>query len=129
MARKSTFVKEPRQAQYDLKQSLIRTGYGYLPDELRQKALTQIETQKANWQSGFGVLHRAWLAVVDRCLAPSTVPKLDYAKYKAFTNEYVVKVISKGTETSDMVKTKFTNLGADSGILDTITGVLGEVMG
>jgi len=128
MARKSTFVKEPRAAQYDLKQSLIRTGYGYLPEELRQKALTQIEQQKANWASGFGVLHRNWVAVVDRVLAPSNVPKLDYAKYKAFVNEYSIKCVAKGTETADMVKTKFTNLGADSGVLDTITGVIGEVM-
>jgi hypothetical protein len=129
MARKSTFVKEPRVNQYDLKQSLIRTGYGYLPEELRTKALAQIKDQNANWISGFGVLHRNWMAVVDRVLAPSTVPKLDYAKYKAFVNEYSVKVLAKHTETPDMVKTKFTNLGADSSILDTITGVIGEVMG
>jgi len=128
MARKGTFVKEPREAQYDLKQSLIRSGYGFLPEELRRKALTQIESQKAHWSQGFGLLHRVWLSVVDKVLSPQGVPKLMYAMYKAFTNEYVSKVVAKGSETADFVKAKFQKLGADPAVLDQITAVIGEVL-
>jgi hypothetical protein len=128
MARRGTFQTEPRSAQYDLKQSLVRTGYGHLPEDLRSRALAQVDVQKAHWSSGFGVLHKAWLAVVDRVLAPNNVPKLMYAMYKAFTNQYISKVQIKGTETADSVKTKYVRLGADAGTLDSITSVIGEVL-
>lgn len=127
MPRKATTVTEPRSQQYDFKQSLIRTGYGHLPDDLRSRGLAQVDAQKSHWAAGFGILHRAWLAVVDRVLAPNNVPKLDYAKYKAYTNQYVSKVVMKGSETSDMVVAKYVRLGADGGILSNINSVIGEV--
>jgi hypothetical protein len=134
MARRGTFVTEPRTEQYDLKQSLVRSGYGWLPPELRGKAMTQIEMQKKHWSGGFTKLHDAWLAVKSRVLDPALaegrISKFNYALYKAFVNQYISKVVAKGSETADMVKTKFTHprMGADPGILDQITGVLGEVL-
>jgi hypothetical protein len=128
MARKGTFQTEPRSEQYDLKQSLVRTGYGHLPEDLRVKAMAQVNVQKSHWASGFGVLHKAWMAVAQRVLAPANIPKLQYAVYKAFTNEYVSKVQVKGTELSEEVKAKFTRQGADGGVLDNITAVIGEVL-
>jgi len=129
MPRKATTVTEPRTQQYDFKQSLVRTGYGHLPEDLRQRGLAQVDAQKSHWAQGFGVLHRAWLAVVDRVLAAQSVPKLQYATYKAYTNQYISKVVMKGSETSDMVVAKFTRLGADPGILVSINSVIGEVTG
>jgi len=127
MPRKASTVTEPRSQQYDFKQSLIRTGYGHLPEDLRARALAQVDAQKAHWAQGFGVLHRAWLAVVERVLAAQSVPKLQYATYKAYTNQYISKVVMKGSETADMVMAKFTRLGADSSILTAINAVIGEV--
>lgn len=131
MPRKASTVTEPRAEQYDFKQSLIRTGYGHLPDDLRQKGLAQVSVQKAHWSQGFGLYHRGWLMCVERVLSPGvqqgTIFKLDYAKYKAFINEYMSKVSGKGSETSDMVVAKFTRLGADAGTLAAIIAVLGEV--
>lgn len=127
MPRKAQTVTEPRSQQYDFKQSMIRTGYGHLPEDLRSRALNQVDAQKAHWAQGFGLLHRAWLAVVDRVLAPQSVPKLQYATYKAYTNQYMSKVVMKGSETADMVVAKFTRLGADAGVLAAINSTIGEV--
>ena len=131
MPRKASTVTEPRAEQYDFKQSLIRTGYGHLPDDLRTKALAQVNVQKAHLAQGFGLYHRGWLQCVERVLAPAvsqgSIFKLDYAKYKAFINEYMSKVAGKGSETADMVVAKFTRLGCDAGTLSAIIAVLGEV--
>lgn len=127
MPRKATTVTEPRSQQYDFKQSLIRTGYGHLPEDLRTRGLAQVDAQKSHWAQGFGVLHRAWLAVVDRVLAANNVPKLQYATYKAYTNQYISKVVMKSSETADMVIAKYTRLGADASILGLINSVIGEV--
>jgi len=126
MARKPTFVKEPRVEQYALKQSLIREAYGYLPEELRRQAQAQIARQLQDFNTGFGALHSAWLTA-SRILDARGVAHLDYAKYKAFVNEYVSKVRTKKTETMEMVIEKYTALGASEPILRDITGALGEV--
>jgi len=126
MARKPTFVKEPRIEQYALKQSLIREAYGYLPEELRRQAQAQIARQLQDFNTGFGALHSAWLTAVG-ILQARDVSHLDYAKYKAFVNEYVSKVRTKKTETVEMVIAKYTALGASEPILRDIIGALGEV--
>jgi len=125
MARKPTFVKEPRIEQYALKQSLIREAYGYLPEELRRQAQAQIARQLNDFNTGFGSLHSAWLTA-SRILDARGVSHLDYAKYKAFVNEYVSKVRTKKTETMEMV-VELTALGASEPILRDIAGALGEV--
>jgi hypothetical protein len=134
MPKRGTFVTEPRTEQYDLKQSLVRSGYGWLPQELRTKAMSQIDVQRKHWSGGFARMHDAWLAVkarvLDPALAGGRISKFNYAMYKAFVNQYISKVVAKGSETTEMVKTKFVHprMGADPGILDEITAVLGEVL-
>jgi hypothetical protein len=125
MARRSTTVKEPRTANYREKQTLLRVGRAQGVPAAVGAATEAVNVQVNNWLQGFGQFHRAWVVISDKVLAPAlasgTITKFNYALYKAFLGEYISKVQMKGTETDDMVKTKFTRLGADSGLLDSIT--------
>jgi predicted kinase len=128
MPKKGTFVKEVRSEWYDLKQTLLKTGYGHLPEDIREKAIAVVNRQKTHWDNGMGILHQAYLTAKAKVLDAQNVSALDRPKYKAFVSEYVSKVVYKKTEDADFVINKFTKLGANPDILRMIISELGEVL-
>jgi len=116
---------------YYMKQLFYRTG-GNISPELKE-ALQEEATKRqlANYQSAYGIFNKSWTRIVDPLLKANNVSPLDYAKYKAFINEYIKKVLGKGrshpTETKDQVVAKYTALGCDKAILDKIIDEIGKV--
>jgi hypothetical protein len=116
---------------YYMKQLLYRTG-GNISPELKE-ALQEEATKRqlANYESAYAVFNRSWTRVVVPLLKNGKVPPLDYAKYKAFTNEYIKKVLGSGksnpTETKEQVVSKFTALGCEKALLDKIINEIGKL--
>jgi hypothetical protein len=116
---------------YYMKQLMYRTG-GNLPPELKE-ALQEEATKKqlANYESAYAVFNKSWNTVVVPILKSNNVPPLDYAKYKAFTNEYVKKVLGRGkshpTETKDQLLAKYEALKCDREVLEKIVNEVGKV--
>jgi len=116
---------------YYMKQLLYRTG-GNISPELKE-ALHEEATKKqlANYESAYAMFNKSWTRVVVPLLKANNVPPLDYAKYKAFTNEYIKKVLGKGkshpTETKDQVLAKYEALKCDRTILEKIANEVGNV--
>lgn len=116
---------------YYMKQLLYRTG-GNISPELKE-ALQEEATKRqlANYESAYAMFNKSWTRVVVPILKASNVPPLDYAKYKAFTNEYIKKVLGKGkshpTETKDQVISKYEALKCDRTVLDRIVNGVGSV--
>jgi hypothetical protein len=128
MPKKGTFVKELHGDWYDLKQTILKTGYGHLPEDIRAKALVVVNRQRAHWENGMGILHQAYVVAKEKVLDAQNVSSLDRPKYKAFVSEYVSKVVYKKTEDAEFVINKFTKLGANPDILRMIVSELGEVL-
>jgi len=116
---------------YYLKQLLYRTG-GNISPELKE-ALQEEATKRqlANYESAYAIFNKSWTNVVVPILDSSNVPPLDYAKYKAFTNEYIKKVLGKGkshpTQTKEQLISKYEALKCDRTILDKIVNLIGSV--
>ena len=116
---------------YYLKQLLYRTG-GNISPELKE-ALQEEATKKqlANYESAYAIFNKSWNTVVVPILDANNVPPLDYAKYKAFTNEYIKKVLGKGkshpTQTKEQLISKYEALKCDRTILDKIVNLIGSV--
>ena len=116
---------------YYMKQLLYRTG-GNISPELKE-ALQEEATKKqlANYESAYAMFNKSWTRVVVPILKANNVPPLDYAKYKAFTNEYIKKVLGKGkshpTETLDQVLAKYEALKCDREVLEKIVKEIGKV--
>jgi hypothetical protein len=116
---------------YYMKQLLYRTG-GNIPEELKE-ALQEEATRRqlAHYESAYAMFNRSWTRVVVPLLKANNVPPLDYAKYKAFTNEYIKKVLGRGkshpTETKDQVLAKYEALKCDRDVLEKIINEVGKV--
>jgi len=116
---------------YYMKQLFYRTG-GNISPELKE-ALQEEATKRqlSNYESAYAMFNKSWTKVVVPILKANNVPPLDYAKYKAFTNEYIKKVLGKGkshpTETKDQVLAKYTALGCDRAVLDKIINGVGTI--
>ena len=116
---------------YYMKQLLYRTG-GNISPELKE-ALQEEATRRqlANYESSYAIFNKSWTRVVVPLLKNSKVPPLDYAKYKAFTNEYIKKVLGAGksipTETKEQVVSKFTALGCEKALLEKIVNEIGKL--
>jgi len=116
---------------YYMKQLLYRTG-GNISPELKE-ALQEEATKRqlANYESAYAMFNKSWTRVVVPILKNNDVPPLDYAKYKAFTNEYIKKVLGKGkshpTETLDQVLAKYELLKCERPILEQIVKEIGKL--
>jgi hypothetical protein len=128
MARRPTGSTEPRSELYSEKQAIRRVNQAGTNLSAQTLAIQSAERVSARWNAGFGEHHKAWLASLKTLQSDPPVPKLAYAGYKAFIGEYVSKVRNKGTETTEMVVSKFTRLGLDSSKLTAIVAVIGEVL-
>jgi len=82
--------------------------------------LSVVENQTASFASGFGLYHRIWVERVVPILKRHNVPSLEYAKYKAFTNELLSKVTEKGTIDIEALITKWVGQRCDPEILREI---------
>ena len=116
---------------YYMKQLLYRTG-GNISPELKE-ALQEEATKKqlANYESAYAMFNKSWTRVVVPILKANNIPPLDYAKYKAFTNEYIKKVLGKGkshpTESLDQVLAKYELLKCERPILEQIVKDIGKL--
>ena len=116
---------------YYMKQLLYRTG-GNISPELKE-ALQEEATKRqlSNYESAYAMFNKSWTRVVVPILKNNDVPPLDYAKYKAFTNEYIKKVLGKGkshpTETLDQVLAKYELLKCERPILEQIVKEIGKL--
>lgn len=116
---------------YYMKQLLYRTG-GNISPELKE-ALQEEATKRqlANYESAYAMFNKSWTRVGVPILKANNVPPLDYAKYKAFINEYIKKVLGKGkshpTETLDQVLAKYEALRCDREILEKIVKEIGRI--
>jgi len=116
---------------YYMKQLFYRTG-GNISPELKE-ALQEEATKRqlSNYESAYAMFNKSWTKVVVPILKANNVPPLDYAKYKAFVNEYIKKVLGKGkshpTETKDQVVAKYEALGCDRAVLDKIINGVGTI--
>ena len=116
---------------YYMKQLLYRTG-GNISPELKE-ALQEEATKKqlANYESAYAIFNKSWTRVVVPILKANNIHPLDYAKYKAFTNEYIKKVLGKGkshpTETKDQVVAKYEALGCFKVVLEDIINEIGKI--
>jgi hypothetical protein len=114
-----------------MKQLMYRTG-GNLPPELKE-ALQEEATKKqlANYESAYAVFNKSWNSIVVPILMSNNVSPMDYNKYKAFTNEYIKKVLGRGkshpTETKDQLLAKYEALKCDREVLEKIVNELGKV--
>ena len=116
---------------YYMKQLLYRTG-GNISPELKE-ALQEEATKRqlANYESAYAMFNKSWTRVVVPILKANNVPPLDYAKYKAFTNEYIKKVLGKGkshpTESLEQVLAKYEALKCERPILEQIVKDIGKL--
>ena len=82
--------------------------------------------QTASWSAGFGMYSRVWREKVVPILAEMGVPTPFWAPYRAFTNEYLSKVVEKGTATPEQIIEKWSANGCRRDVLMRIVEVLPE---
>lgn len=128
MARRPTGSTEPRSEFYAEKQAIRRVNQAGANASVQTLAVQSAERVSSRWSAGFGDHHKAWLTALNVLRAEPPVPRLQYAGYKAFIGEYVSKVRNKGTETTEMVVSKFSRLGLDGAKLTAIVSAIGEVL-
>jgi hypothetical protein len=117
-----------REEQYIEKMYKWRTGGGLAPEDLRRKSDAVVSTMYGSWKGVFGRFSEVWWNAVKPILDKHEVPSLEYAKYRAFVNRYVSKVLIKHAQKPENVKSDFVDIHkCDPTILDEITSVIGEV--
>jgi len=79
-----------------------------------------VDDMTSAWKEGFGRIRGAYFKVAVPILDREGIKGPMRALYRAFVNELTSKVFGKGTETVDFVVGKFTEMGADEGILREI---------
>jgi len=92
----------------------------YMPGVPEDLVRTVAMNQTASFTSGFGMYTTVWRERVVPILEKHNVPKMDYAKYRAFMNEFLSKVATKGTASPEELVEKWAGQGCDRGILAEI---------
>jgi len=108
---------------YQLKAFRVHYMPGIPEDIVRAVA----SNQTSAFTAGFGLYNRVWREKVVPILEDEHVPQMDYAKYRGFMNEYLSKVVIKGTTSGDEVIRKWTGQGADPTILTRIAEELNMI--
>jgi len=99
----------------------------YLPGIPEDLVKTVSDNQTASFTAGFGIFNRLWKEKVVKVLEDNRVPAMHRGIYRGFLNEYVGKVMIRGSATKDEIIEKWTGLGADARILREIVDTLGEI--
>ena len=125
MAKIRNYKPNYRTYLYKEKQVKLRSGYGWLPEDVRKVAEDSVSEQTSRWNSAFGYYNMTWQQVVVPVLENMGVPKLNYALYRAFMNRLLSKVYIKGSQTKDSVINDFTTLfNADTNVLNAIVDAI-----
>jgi len=107
---------------YQLKAFRVHYMPGIPEDLVRAVSMNQT----ASFTAGFGPYNRLWNARVVPILRRHDVPRMDYAKYRAFFNEFLSKVSIKGTASPEELMEKWAGQGCDLTILQEIVEALSK---
>lgn len=80
--------------------------------------------QTAAWMGGFGIYSRAWNEKVKGILKRHNIPSLMWGPYRAFINEFISKVVEKGTQDPEAVIRKYADMGLNELVLREIVEYL-----
>jgi len=128
MPKKKVPTIKLRENQYVEKAYKWRTGGGLAPEDIRRKSEAVVNDMYSSWKGIFGRFSETWWNAIVPILESHKVPKLEYAKYRAFVNRYISKVLIKGSQKPENIKADFVDLqGCDPAVLDEITAKIGEV--
>jgi len=99
----------------------------YMPGIPEDIVRSVASNQTAAFTAGFGQYHTVWVEVVKPILDEAGVPQMDYAKYRAFMNEYLSKVTVKGTARAEDIISKWEGQGCRTDILNRIVEELTQI--
>jgi len=83
-----------------------------------------VDDMTRKWQERFGEIRQQYFEVVAKILDDEGLIGAERAKYRAFTNELISKVLVKGTEDVEFVIAKHVRLKCDERILRRIANAL-----
>jgi len=83
-----------------------------------------VDDMTRKWQERFGEIRQQYFEVVAKILDDEGLIGPERAKYRAFVNELISKVLVKGTEDVEFVISKFVKMRCDEGILRRIADAL-----
>jgi len=120
MVSKTRTVNGTTYPRYEEKAFAVHKGMSGSDELARRTASAQL----AQWQSGFGRLHTAWLRVKDAEVLGG-VPKIMYGLYHSATVQYVSKVLTgKMNESEWLAVWTGEDKQLDGGVLGRISAVL-----
>jgi len=124
-------MPEPREEEftanvdvYREKMRYLRTREGRVPEPLMEVSVKVAEKMTDKWLASFGRYHKIWKRVVTDVLKPKNVDRLEYAKYRAFVNAYLSKVVKQGWKPETIKSTWVDLYKADHEIIDAIENVI-----
>jgi len=124
MAKQRSKVRPLKDKWYLAKMIEWRTASGHKPEDVRKYQEDVALEQYVKWMTAFGKFREVWLTKVKPILERNEVPKLDYAKYRAFMNVLLSKV-AYGDAKLERVREEFIDLkDCDPKILDQIVDAL-----
>jgi len=83
-----------------------------------------VDNMTRKWQERFGEIRQQYFGVVAKILDDEGLIGPERAKYWAFVNELISKVLVKGTEDVEFVIAKFVKMRCNEGILRRIVNAL-----
>ena len=109
---------------YKFKQLQYKLG-GRLPEATSIEIAEQTTTsQLMNYQMAYGVFNRVWREIVVHALVEKGIWSPMWGPYKAFTNEYLKRVLGLGRQRPTMTQAEAINkwfkMGLDKDVLETI---------
>ena len=109
---------------YKFKQLQYKLG-GRLPEATSIEIAEQTTTsQLMNYQMAYGVFNRVWREIVVPVLVEKGIWSPMWGPYKAFTNEYLKRVLGLGRQRPTMTQAEAINkwfkMGLDKDVLETI---------
>jgi len=105
---------------YQLKAFRVHYMPGIPEDLVRAVSMNQT----ASFTAGFGPYNKLWTSRVVPILKKHNVPRMDYAKYRAFFNEFLSKVAIKGTASAEELMEKWAGQGCEIPVMQDIIDAL-----
>ena len=97
----------------------------YYPGAPEDIVKSLVYNQTANWLRGFGGFNVTWIQKVVPILTHHNVPKPAWGMYRAFTNEFMAKVVRKGVTDAETIIRKWVGLGLRPEVLrDIVEGIM-----
>jgi len=99
----------------------------YMPGLPESLVMNVAMSQSTAWMGRFGQFNTVWEEKVKPLLVQENVPQALHGLYRGFTNEFLSKVVIKGSARREEIVDKWTGLGLRRDILDRIADVLLEL--